>query len=107
MSSTQTLLRLGTVTTILAGTALVAAGQCDLLVFFCFMLVVTRLYDPINLILQSTAELIDQRESLARSRAIEQEPAQVGSVDSRPRVTTSSSTGCRFPTRTASRCSPT
>lgn len=84
VSSTQTLLRLGTVTTILAGTALVAAGQCDLLVLFCFMLVVTRLYDPINLILQSTAELIDMRESLARMRAIEQEPAQVGSVDFAP-----------------------
>lgn len=84
VSSTQTLLRLGAVTTILAGTALVAAGQCDLLVFFCFMLVVTRLYDPINLILQSTAELIDMRESLARMRAIEQEPAQVGSVDFAP-----------------------
>lgn len=84
VSSTQTLLRLGTVTTILAGTALVAAGQCDLLVFFCFMLVVTRLYDPINLILQSTAELIDMRESLARMRAIGQEPAQVGSVDFAP-----------------------
>ncbi len=84
VSSTQTLLRLGTVTTILAGTALVAAGQCDLLVFFCFMLVVTRLYDPINLILQSTAELIDMRESLARMRAIEQEPTQVGSVDFAP-----------------------
>lgn len=84
VSSTQTLLRLGTVTTILAGTALVAAGQCDLLVFFCFMLVVTRLYDPINLILQSTAELIEMRESLARMRAIEQEPAQVGSVDFAP-----------------------
>ena len=84
VSSTQTLLRLGTVTTILAGTALVAAGQCDLLVFFCFMLVVTRLYDPINLILQSTAELIDMRESLARMRAIEQEPAQVGSVGLAP-----------------------
>ena len=84
VNSTQTLLRLGTVTTILAGTALVAAGQCDLLVFFCFMLVVTRLYDPINLILQSTAELIDMRESLARMRAIEQEPAQVGSVDFAP-----------------------
>ena len=48
------------------------------------MLVVTRLYDPINLILQSTAELIDMRESLARMRAIEQEPAQVGSVDFAP-----------------------
>ena len=84
VSSTQTLLRLGTVTTILAGTALVAAGQCDLLVFFCFMLVVTRLYDPINLILQSTAELIDMRESLARKRAIEPEPAQGGSVDFAP-----------------------
>ena len=81
---TQTLLRLGIVTTILVGTALVAAGQCSLLVFFCFMLVVTRLYDPIGLILQSVAELIDMTQSLARMRAIEGEPAQTGELTFNP-----------------------
>ena len=82
--STQTLLRLGMVTTILVGTALVAGGTCSLLVFFCFMLVVTRLYDPIGLILQSIAELIDMRESLKRMRAIETEPTQTGSLTFAP-----------------------
>ena len=81
---TQTLLRLGIVTTILVGTALVAAGQCSLLVFFCFMLVVTRLYDPIGLILQSVAELIDMTQSLARMKAIEGEPAQTGELTFNP-----------------------
>ena len=81
---TQTLLRLGIVSTILVGTALVAAGQCSLLVFFCFMLVVTRLYDPIGLILQSVAELIDMTQSLARMKAIEGEPAQTGALAFNP-----------------------
>ena len=61
-----------------------AAGQCSLLVFFCFMLVVTRLYDPIGLILQSVAELIDMTQSLARMKAIEGEPAQTGELTFNP-----------------------
>ena len=62
----------------------VDAGQCSLLVFFCFMLVVTRLYDPIGLILQSVAELIDMTQSLARMKAIEGEPAQTGELTFNP-----------------------
>lgn len=84
VSSTQTLLRLGVVTTILVGTSLVASGQCGLLVFFCFMLVITRMYDPISLILQSTAELIDMKQSLNRMKAIEDEPAQTGVMSFTP-----------------------
>ena len=84
VSFTQTLLRLGVVTTILVGTSLVASGQCGLLVFFCFMLVITRMYDPISLILQSTAELIDMKQSLNRMKAIEDEPAQTGAMSFTP-----------------------
>lgn len=84
VSSTQALLRLGVVSTILAGTALVAQGNCSLLVFFCFMLVVTRLYDPISLVLQATAELIDMKQSLNRMKAIENQPAQTGSLTFSP-----------------------
>lgn len=79
VSSTQALLKLGIPSTILVGAALMVAGQCDFLVFFCFMLVITRVYDPINLVLQATAELIDMRQSLLRMRSIENEPVQVGS----------------------------
>lgn len=78
--STQALLRLGVASTVLVGAMLMAAGSCDLMVFFCFMLVVTRLYDPISLVLQSIAELIDMRLSLDRMRAIEGEPAQTGTM---------------------------
>lgn len=84
VSFTQTLLRLGVVTTILVGTSLVVSGQCGLLVFFCFMLVITRMYDPIGLILQSTAELIDMKQSLDRMKAIEDEPAQTGAMSFAP-----------------------
>lgn len=78
VSSTQALLKLGVPSTILVGAALMVAGQCDFLVFFCFMLVITRVYDPINLVLQATAELIDMRQSLLRMRSIENESVQVG-----------------------------
>ena len=78
--STQAFLRLGVASTILVGTTLMASGSCDLLVFFCFMLVVTRMYDPISLVLQSVAELIDMRLSLDRMRAIENEPTQTGTT---------------------------
>lgn len=82
--STQALLRLGVASTVLVGTMLMAAGSCDLMVFFCFMLVITRLYDPISLVLQSIAELIDMRLSLDRMRAIEGEPAQIGAMSFSP-----------------------
>ncbi len=82
--STQALLRLGVASTVLVGAMLMAAGSCDLMVFFCFMLVVTRLYDPISLVLQSIAELIDMRLSLDRMRAIEGEPAQTGAMTFSP-----------------------
>ena len=78
--STQAFLRLGVASTILVGTMLMASDSCDLLVFFCFMLVITRLYDPISLVLQSVAELIDMRLSLDRMRAIENEPTQTGAT---------------------------
>ena len=81
---TQTLLRLGIVSTILVGTALVAAGQCSLLVFFCFMLVVTRLYDPIGLILQSVAELIDMTRRTIEGQALDIGWARDGRYDITP-----------------------
>lgn len=84
VSSSQGLMRLGIATTILVGTLLMTQGTCSLLTFFCFMLVITRLYDPINLVLQSIAEIIDMRQSLARMNAIEEEPMQTGSLEFKP-----------------------
>lgn len=78
VSSAQAFLKLGTATTVLAGALLIASGQVDFMVYFCFLLVVTRVYDPINLVLQTAAELLDLRLNVKRLQAIEAEPAQTG-----------------------------
>ena len=59
---------------------LLVTGQVDFLVFFVYLLAVTRVYDPINVVLQAVAELMDMSLSLERMRAIENEPVQTGST---------------------------
>ena len=76
--SAQGFLRLGIASVIVVGTMLLVAGQVDFLVFFVYLLAVTRVYDPINVILQAIAELMDMSLSLGRMRAIDNEPIQTG-----------------------------
>ncbi len=82
--SAQGFLRLGIASVIVVGTFLLMSGQVDFLVFFTFLLAVTRVYDPINVILQAIAELMDMTYSLARMRAIENEPVQTGATEFAP-----------------------
>ena len=78
--SAQGFLRLGIASVIVVGTMLLVTGRVDFLVFFVYLLAVTRVYDPINVILQAVAELMDMSLSLKRMRAIENEPIQTGST---------------------------
>ena len=82
--SAQGFLRLGIASVIVVGTMLLVAGRVDFLVFFVYLLAVTRVYDPINVILQAIAELMDMSLSLKRMRAIEHEPIQTGSTSFEP-----------------------
>lgn len=82
--SAQGFLRLGIASVIVVGTVLLVAGQVDFLVFFVYLLAATRVYDPINVILQAIAELMDMSLSLERMRAIENEPIQTGSTSFEP-----------------------
>ena len=82
--SAQGFLRLGIASVIVVGTMLLVAGQVDFLVFFVYLLAVTRVYDPINVVLQAVAELMDMSLSLERMRAIENEPVQTGSTSFEP-----------------------
>ena len=82
--SAQGFLRLGIASVIVVGTMLLVAGRVDFLVFFVYLLAVTRVYDPINVILQAVAELMDMSLSLKRMRAIENEPIQAGSTSFEP-----------------------
>lgn len=82
--SAQGFLRLGIASVIVVGTMLLVAGRVDFLVFFVYLLAVTRVYDPINVILQAVAELMDMSLSLGRMRAIENEPIQTGHTSFEP-----------------------
>lgn len=82
--SAQGFLRLGIASVIVVGTMLLVAGRVDFLVFFVYLLAVTRVYDPINVILQAVAELMDMSLSLKRMRAIENEPIQTGRTSFEP-----------------------
>ena len=82
--SAQGFLRLGIASVIVVGTMLLVAGRVDFLVFFVYLLAVTRVYDPINVILQAIAELMDMSLSLKRMRAIENEPIQMGHTSFEP-----------------------
>ena len=82
--SAQGFLRLGIASAIVVGTMLLVTGRVDFLVFFVYLLAVTRVYDPINVILQAVAELMDMSLSLKRMRAIENEPIQTGSTSFEP-----------------------
>lgn len=82
--SAQGFLRLGIASVIVVGTMLLVTGRVDFLVFFVYLLAVTRVYDPINVILQAVAELMDMSLSLKRMRAIENEPIQTGNTSFEP-----------------------
>lgn len=71
-------------------------------VFFCYMLVITRVYDPINVAPQSVAELLDMTLSLDRMRAIENEPMQTGGKEFEPHGHDPVFMDVGFPTETVS-----
>lgn len=58
VSSAQMLLKLGIATTALTGGILLAKGSLDVLTFFMFLLVVSRVYDPMQVSLQNLAAII-------------------------------------------------
>ena len=72
-------LRLGIATTALAGAALLVKGELDVLTFFLFLLVVSRLYDPLESTLQNLAAIISTNTNIERMNEILDHPVQTGS----------------------------
>lgn len=77
--SASLVLRLGIATTALAGAALLVQGQLDVLTFFMFLLVVSRLYDPLEGSLQNLAAIISTNTNIERMNEILDYPVQTGS----------------------------
>lgn len=76
--SASLVLKLGIATVTLTGAVLLTRGSLDILTFFMFLLVVSRLYDPLQGALQNLAAVISTRTNIARMNEILQHPVQQG-----------------------------
>lgn len=68
--SASLILKLGIATVALAGSALLIKGKLDILTFFVFLLVVSRVYDPLSTSLQNLAAVISARTNVDRMNEI-------------------------------------
>lgn len=79
VAGAQMFLKLGIATTALAGGYLLIAGQLDVLTFFMFLLLVSRLYDPMNNSLTNLAAIISADVQCGRMDEILSHEIQEGS----------------------------
>lgn len=78
--SATLVLKLGIVTVALVGSVLLIDGSLDVLTFFLFLLVVSRLYDPLQSALQNLAAVISTRTNIGRMNEIFDHPVQEGAA---------------------------
>ena len=75
------ILKLGIATVALVGGILLSNGSIDLLTFFMFLLLVSRLYDPMQISLQNLAAIISVDVQCERLDEILSHPVQSGSTE--------------------------
>lgn len=78
--SAQMIVKLGIATTALTGGILMAGGQLNIAVFLMLLIVVSRLYDPLQASLVNLAAIISTDVSCERMSAILEQPQQTGST---------------------------
>lgn len=78
--SATLVLKLGIVTVALVGSVLLIDGSLDVLTFFLFLLVVSRLYDPLQSALQNLAAVISTGTNIGRMNEIFDHPVQEGAA---------------------------
>lgn len=78
VSSAQMVMKLGIATTALVGSSLLIKGEIDVLTFFVFLLVVSRLYDPMQASMQNLAAIISTKTNVARMNEILDHDIQSG-----------------------------
>lgn len=76
--SASLVLRLGIATTALTGSYLLVRGEINVLTFLMFLLVVSRLYDPLEGALQNLAAIIATSSNIERMNEITDCPVQTG-----------------------------
>ena len=77
--SAQMILKLGMGTVAVVGSALLVKGEIDVLTFFMFLLVVTRMYEPLQIALQNLSAMISIEVNCSRMDEILSHEEQTGS----------------------------
>lgn len=77
--SASLVLKLGIASVALTGAYLLTRGELDVLTFFIFLLVASRLYDPLQGALQNLAAIISTKTNIARMKEILDHDVQTGS----------------------------
>lgn len=77
--SASLVLKLGIASVALTGAYLLTRGELDVLTFFMFLLVASRLYDPLQGALQNLATIISTKTNIARMKEILDHDVQTGS----------------------------
>ncbi len=78
VSSAQMILKFGIGTVAVVGSALLIKGEISVVTFFMFLLVVTRMYDPLQIALQNFAAIISLDTNCRRMDEILSHPEQTG-----------------------------
>ncbi|HBF15359.1 MAG TPA: ABC transporter ATP-binding protein [Clostridiales bacterium] len=81
VTSAGMVLKLGIASVALVGSILLIRGSITVLTFFMFLLVTSRLYDPMQSALQNLAAIIAMRTNVARMNEILEHPIQHGSEE--------------------------
>lgn len=76
--SANMILKLGIASVALVGTILLSKSEIDIITFFAFLIVVSRLYDPLQSALQNLAAIISSRTNISRMNEILYHDVQSG-----------------------------
>ncbi|MGL5435541.1 MAG: ABC transporter ATP-binding protein [Lachnospiraceae bacterium] len=84
VTSAQALLRVGIATTVLTGITLLVSGELELITFLVFLIMSSRIYDPLNVCYMHLAATFSAKLQIARMQAIENQPVQSGTTEFTP-----------------------
>ncbi len=78
VSSAQMILKVGIATTMIVGTTLLATGEIDILTFLVFLMIASRIYDPLAGALINLAGIFITSKSVNRMKELENTKIQTG-----------------------------
>ena len=84
VNGSQSVLKLGLATVVLAGAALLVAGKTDLFTYLIFIVIGSRIYAPVNEVLNNLAALFFLDVRINRMNEMEALPIQQGSAEFTP-----------------------